>query len=132
MHAEDEYVLRALRSGAGGYLLKDATSTELEHALRAVAGGNTYLSPAVSKSVVEQLLSREETPSPLERLTPRHREILQLISEGHSTKEIAAKLQLSVKTVETHRSELMKRLDIHDVPGLVRYAIRSGMVSLEQ
>lgn len=130
MHANEEYVLQALRAGAVGYLLKDAGTAELELAIRAVARNETYLSPLVSKHVVADYVRRVGgEPSSLERLTRRQREILQLIAEGHSTQEIAQMLSISVKTVETHRSQLMERLDIHDVAGLVRYAIRMGLVT---
>lgn len=129
MHANEEYVLQALRIGAMGYLLKDAGISELELAIKAISQGETYLSPAVSKHVVANYLQRVgNEPSSLEQLTSRQREILQLIAEGRSTKEIAELLYISVKTVETHRMQLMKRLDIHDVAGLVRYAIRMGLV----
>ncbi len=138
MHSNEEYVAQALRAGAAGYLLKDAVAAELELAVTAVARGETYLSPAVSKHVIADYLRRVgdrkasggggATPAS-ELLTPRQREILQLIAEGRSTKEIASTLHLSVKTVETHRTQLMARLDIHDVAGLVRYAIRIGLVT---
>ncbi|MDZ8051707.1 MAG: response regulator [Aulosira sp. ZfuVER01] len=129
MHANEEYVLQALRIGAMGYLLKDAGISELELAIKAISQGETYLSPAVSKHVVANYLQRVgNEPNSLEQLTSRQREILQLIAEGRSTKEIAELLYISVKTVETHRMQLMKRLDIHDVAGLVRYAIRMGLV----
>ena len=132
MHAAEEYALQALRAGAAGYLLKDADVAELELAILAVARGETYLSPAVSKHLVTDFRRRVAEPSdPLERLTPRQREVLQLIAEGRATKEIAAKLKLSVKTIETHRAQLMDRLDIHDVAGLVRFAVRVGLVSPE-
>jgi DNA-binding NarL/FixJ family response regulator len=130
MHANEEYVLQALRAGAVGYLLKDAGTAELELAIRSVAREETYLSPAISKHVVSDYVRRMGgEPSSLERLTRRQREILQLIAEGHSTQEIAQMLSISVKTVETHRSQLMERLDIHDVASLVRYAIRVGLVT---
>lgn len=138
MHASEEYVLQALRAGASGYLLKESAPTELELALRAVCRGETYLSPVISRHVVDDYLRRVGTssgrekvvdPYPHEHLTPRQREILQLIAEGNSTKEIAGKLNLSVKTVETHRMQLMERLNIRDVAGLVRYAIRTGIIS---
>jgi DNA-binding NarL/FixJ family response regulator len=129
-HANEEYVLRALRSGAAGYMLKDAAAEELELAIKAVAQDKTYLSPSVSRTVVESYLQRATgEKGPIEQLTARQREVLQLIAEGKNTKEIAATLDVSVKTVEAHRLQLMARLDIHDVPGLVRYAIRSGLVS---
>jgi len=133
MNATEEYVLEALRVGASGYLLKNADATELELALKAVLRGETYLSPAVSKHVVADYRRRVGTePSPVERLTPRQREVWQLIAEGHSTKEIARKLDVSVKTVETHRMQLMKQLEVHDVAGLVRYAIRVGLVTVDE
>jgi len=143
MHLNEEYVLQALRAGAAGYLLKESGPVELELAIKAVIRGETYLSPGVSKKVVEDYLRRvsSEPPaaepanssqtaegSPYEQLTPRQREIVQLIAEGKTTKEIAQMLQLSVKTVEMHRAQLMERLDIHDIAGLVRYAIRVGLV----
>ena len=129
MHASEEYALQALRAGAAGYLLKDADLLELERAIVAVARGETYLSPAISKHVIADYKRRvAEQPEPIDRLTPRQREVLRLIAEGLSTKEIAFKLGLSVKTVETHRAQLMERLEIRDVAGLVRFAIRSGLV----
>ena len=133
MHANEEYVHRALKAGVAGYLLKDSGTAELELAVRAVARGETFLSPAISKQVISDYVRRTgaETSS-LEALTPRQREVLQMIAEGHTTKAIARKLELGVKTVETHRAQLMKRLDIHDVAGLVRYAIRSGLVNSER
>ena len=129
MHANEEYVQRALEGGARGYLLKDAGAEELELALRAVARGETYLSPSVSKQVIAGYVRRTRMPGTLEALSPRQREVLQLIAEGHTTKEIAKTLGVGVKTVETHRTQLMKALDIHEVAGLVRYAIRVGLVS---
>lgn len=133
MHANEEYMRQALRTGAAGYVLKDASAADLEQAIKAVARGEPYLSPTISKRVIDEYSrSRAGEPSPLELLTSRQREILQLIAEGHATKDIAHILNLSAKTVETHRAQLMERLDIHDVPGLVRYAIRIGLVSSEQ
>ncbi len=132
MHANEEYVLQALRMGAAGYVLKDSGVSELELALRAIAKGETYLSPAVSKHVVADYMRRVGSESSsLEQLTPRQREILQLLVEGRTMKEIAKLLYISVKTVETHRAQLMERLGIHDVAGLVRYAIRMGLVTPE-
>jgi DNA-binding NarL/FixJ family response regulator len=130
MHADATYVTQALRAGVAGYLLKGAAVSELPLAFQAVMRGETYLTPKVSRSVVEGFL-RDTEPVPVEGLTARQREILQLIAEGHSTKEIARILEVSVKTVETHRTRLMDRLDIHDVPGLVRFAIRAGLVAPE-
>lgn len=132
MHANEEYVGRALEAGAMGYLLKGAEPAELELVFKAVMRGETYLSPSIAKHLVQDYLShRKEKTQPLPDLTSRQREVLQLIAEGCSTKDIANKLKLSVKTVDTHRGELMHRLDIHDVAGLVRYAIRTGLVSTE-
>jgi DNA-binding NarL/FixJ family response regulator len=132
MHSNEEYVLQALRAGAAGYLVKGADTAELEIAIKAVTRGEKYLSPGVSKHVVTTYVQRVGSEnSPLELLTPRQREILQLVVEGHSTKKIASMLNISVKTVETHRMQLMERLDIHDIPGLVRYAIRVGIVKAE-
>lgn len=133
MHSSEEYVCQALRAGAVGYLLKDSGTSELELAIRAVARGESYLSPAVSKHVIADYIKRtgSETGSN-DLLTPRQREVLKLIAEGHSTKAIARTLGISVKTVETHRAQLMERLDIRDVAGLVRYAIRVGMVSSDE
>lgn len=132
MHANDEYLRQAFGAGAAGYLLKGADPAELELALKAVMRGETYLTPAVSKRLVQDFLQQDGEPvSPQSVLTPRQREILQMIAEGHSTKEIATRLDLSVKTVETHRAAIMKRLDIHDVPGLVRYAIRAGLITTD-
>jgi DNA-binding NarL/FixJ family response regulator len=130
-HANEEYVLRALRRGASGYMLKEAAAEELELAIKAVTQDKTYLSPSVSRTAVESYLQRAGGEEG-EQLTPRQREILQLVAEGKNTKEIASLLGISIKTVEAHRLQLMARLDIHDVPGLVRYAIRSGLVSSER
>jgi len=127
MHSNEEYVSRALRAGAAGYLLKDAGTSELEAAIRAVVRGQTFLSAAVSRRGAAD--GAAQGPTALEALTPRQREVLQLIAEGHSTKGTAAVLGLSVKTVETHRTQLMQRLAIHDVAGLVRYAMRAGLIN---
>lgn len=129
MHAGEAYVAQALRAGVQGYLLKDSAAAELELALRSVMRGETYLSPAISRHVVEGFLHGVMGEAdPLAALTPRQREILQLIAEGKANKEIAAALKLSVKTVEAHRAQLMDRLGIHDIAGLVRLAIRAGLV----
>jgi DNA-binding NarL/FixJ family response regulator len=131
MHANEEYVLQALRAGASGYLLKEAATAELEIALQAVSRGETYLSPPVSRAVVDGYVHRTAEREPQDGLTPRQREILRLIAKGLGTKEIAYELSLSVKTVETHRAMLMERLNIRDVAGLTRYAIRAGLVSAD-
>jgi DNA-binding NarL/FixJ family response regulator len=130
MYQNEEYVRQALRNGAVGYLLKDAAPVELDLAIRAVMRGETYLSPAVSKGVIGDYVQRLRSETHVgAKLTPRQREVLQLVAEGLSTKDIARRLDLSVKTVDTHRSQLMKQLDIHEVAGLVRYAMRVGVVS---
>ena len=132
MNATEEYVLQALRAGATGYLLKNISPSELELAVNAVAKGETYLTAAVSKHVIENYVRRVGTQtSSLDRLTPRQREVLQLIAEGHRTKEIAKRLTISVKTVEMHRTQIMEALDIHEIAGLVRYAIRMGIITPE-
>jgi len=136
MHLNEQYVMQAVRAGAAGYLLKDAASNELEQAVRTVARGDTYLDQAASKHLLTAYRGRREPktdsdehePAPTDILTARQREILQLIAEGHTTKEIAALLHRSEKTIEGHRSRLMNQLDIHDVVGLVRYAIRIGLI----
>jgi DNA-binding NarL/FixJ family response regulator len=131
MNADGDSVLRALRAGAGGYLVKTADPAELELAIRAVARGEKFLSLAISEHVVAACLGQvDKEQTSLERLTPRQREVLQLVAEGHTTKEIAKKLDVSVKTAESYRFELMTALDIHDVASLTRYAIRAGLVSL--
>ncbi len=132
-HANEEYVIRALREGASGYMLKDSATSELELAINSVIQGKIYLSPSISRTVIDDYLQRVSgAVSPLEQLTSRQREILQLIAEGKNVKAIAADLDVSIKTVESHRLQLMDRLNIHDVPGLVRYAIRNGLVSAER
>lgn len=132
MHANEEYVRESFRAGARGYLLKGADPLELHIALNAVSRGETYLTPTVSSQVVTSFVSgRKPCGSALDQLTSRQREVLQLIAEGQSTKDIAQTLSLSVKTVETHRADIMERLGIHDVPGLVKFAIRSGLITVE-
>lgn len=132
MHRSEEYVLQALRAGAAGYLLKGSAVAELEVAIRAVARGETYLSPPVSKRVVDDYLSRTGgSTDSLAALTPRQREILQLVAEGHTSKEVAQRLGVSYRTIEVHRHQLMKRLGVHDLPGLVRFAVRAGLVEHE-
>jgi DNA-binding NarL/FixJ family response regulator len=131
MHSGEEYVLQALRAGAVGYLLKDAATGELELALRSVMRGESWLSPSVSRQVVEGYMHRSGGETAPEVLTARQREVLKLVAGGKSTKEIAFLLNLSVKTVETHRAQIMERLGIRDVAGLVRYALRTGLVPPE-
>jgi DNA-binding NarL/FixJ family response regulator len=132
-HPNEEYVLRALRGGAAGYLIKDAAAEELGLAIKAVTRGQTYLSPLVSRTVVEGYLRRNAgEEGPREPLTARQREVLQLLGEGRTTKEIASLLGISSKTAESHRAQIMARLDIHDLAGLVRYAIRTGLISADK
>jgi DNA-binding NarL/FixJ family response regulator len=133
LHANEEYVLQALRAGASGYLLKEAATAELGLALAAVARGETYLSPPVSRAVVDGYVNRTAGDSGSDEvLTPRQKQILEFIAKGLGTKEIAFELDLSVKTVETHRAMLMERLGIRDVAGLTRYAIRQGLISPDE
>lgn len=130
MHQNEEYIRQALRHGAKGYLLKDAAPLELDMAIKAIRRGETFLSPAVAHGVMidyAQRLRNEEAA--VDPLTPRQREVLKLIAEGRSSKEIARLLDLSVKTVDTHRGQLMRQLDVHEVAGLVRYAMRSGLIT---
>jgi DNA-binding NarL/FixJ family response regulator len=130
MNSAEEFVLQAVRAGASGYLLKNARTAELEQALRSVAEGQTYLSPAVSAHVIDDCKrNADSNESAKNALTPRQREVLQLVAEGSSTKQIAKHLGVSVKTIEMYRSQLMKALDIHDIAGLTRYAVRMGIVS---
>lgn len=130
MHAGPEYVARALQAGASGYLLKDSAVEELASALEAVLAGRRYLSRGIDAAVVEAFLAAGVGEGALLAvLTPRQREILQLIAEGTSTRDMAERLFVSVKTVETHRAQIMERLGIRDVAGLVRFAIRAGLIS---
>ncbi len=133
VHDAEEYAFQALRAGAAGYLPKSAASSELRLAIEHVMSGKKYLSPTIEqKATFESGRSTSEGLAPMSELTPRQLEVLTLIAEGHSTKDIARALNISVKTVETHRAQLMDRLNIHDVASLVRYAIRMGLVSIEQ
>jgi len=132
-HEEEEYYWHALKVGASGYLLKRAATTELQAALERVVEGEIYLSREISARLVKQLPLQQiaHAKCPLEQLTERQREILQLIAEGQTTKAIALILKVSPKTVEYHRAQLMQRLNIFDVPGLVRFALRNGLISQE-
>lgn len=135
MHDSAEYVDQALRAGVAGYVLKDAAPLELEFALQAVMRGETYLSPRVSSQVVQSLVERmpkAPVESELALLSPRQKEILKAIANGRSTKQIAFDLGVSIKTIETHRGQIMERLDIHDLAGLVRFAVRVGLVSTDK
>lgn len=133
MHSDNLFVTEMLKSGASGYLLKDCAFEELTQAIRAVVAGKTYLSPSISGVVVNDYLHRlsKVDISDSDALTDREREVLQLIAEGNSTKQIALKLHISVKTVETHRRQMMNKLDIYTVAELTKYAILKGITSLE-
>lgn len=130
MYNDREYVTEAIQSGAAGYLIKDAAVGELAQAIAAVQRGDTYLSPSVSRKLAEAFVNRAE-PAQEASLTARQTEILRLVAQGHSSKEIARKLDLSIKTIETHRSQIMDRLSIRDLAGLVRYAIRNQIIGDE-
>ena len=132
MYSDEEHVYLALRAGAAGYLLKGAAREELELAIRAVAQGEMYLSPTVSKPIIMEYGGRATGETSLvKRLSARQIQVLQLIAKGKTTKQVALELNISAKTVETHRMQLMDRLEIHDIPGLVRFAIKVGLVALE-
>lgn len=132
MHSDESYVLRALKAGAKGYLLKDSAESDLIRAVHAVAGGKSFFSPAVSKVLLDDYvrkLQRSGAEDIYDLLTPREREILQLIAEGKSNKDVANLLNLSVYTVETHRSNMMEKLNLRGVPELILYAVRKGIIS---
>lgn len=128
MHAAEEYVNRALAIGVSGYLLKDAATLELQAALDAVSAGQTYLSPRITSQLLEARARPGELP-PKAALTTRQLEVLRLLALGRSVREIAADLEISAKTVETYRAQIMTRLDLHDLASLVRYAIRTGLIT---
>jgi DNA-binding NarL/FixJ family response regulator len=139
MYTDTEYIIQALRSGASGYLLKDSAPAELKKAIEAVMKDDIYISSSISSDVINNFVAgrrkisqTDEIVSSREMLTSRQREILQLIAEGNSTKMIADKLYISVKTVETHRAQLMKKLGIYDIAGLVKYAIKIGLIFPER
>lgn len=134
MHTNEEYVFEILRAGASGYIVKKAAPTELVSAIRAIKQGGSFLSPSISKRVIDEYVLRageEIKEDAFKLLTNREREVLQLIAEGYSTREISEKLFVSVKTVEAHRSNLMKKLDLHGTADLTRYAVRRGIVDSE-
>lgn len=134
VHATSEHIYRALEAGAKGYLLKESAGQRVVAAVRAVHAGHRYLCPQIGESVIDDYVLRRqgaEAKSPLERLSAREREILQLVVEGKSSAEIAEVLRISPKTVETYRSRLMQKLEIHDLPGLVKFAIQHGLTPLE-
>ena len=132
IYADEEHVYQALRAGAAGYLLKGAATEELELAIRSVGRGETYLSPPVSKPVIMEYIRRTNVGmTSREQLSPRQAQILKLIAEGMTTKQVAMELEISVKTVESHRAALMMRVGVHDVAGLVRYAVKVGLIDLQ-
>jgi len=125
-HDEDHYVAEAMRAGVSAYVLKSQVANDLVHAIREVCRGSVYLSPSISHAVIGAYLSKSDSPA--DPLSARERQVLQLVGEGKSTKEAAKQLGLSVKTVESHRARLMRKLDLHQTAGLVRYAIRRGLI----
>ncbi len=134
MHSDKRFVMGMLRAGASGYLLKDCASQELANAIVQVAGGKKYLSPEITGVVIDDFLlggSSEEVTTAASPLSPREREVLQLIAEGWSTKQIASHLYVSIKTIETHRRQIMRKLDLHAIADLTKYAIREGLTSIE-
>ena len=134
MHGDEQYIYEALKAGAKGYVLKSAAVKELTSALRAVAAGKHYVSPSLASVVVDDYVRRakgEAVPSQADKLTAREREVLQLIAEGHSSAEVAKSLFISVRTVETHRHNIMEKLGIHSIAGLTRFAIRHRLCSLQ-
>jgi len=139
MHASEPYVAAAMRAGAQGYLLKESAVDELADAIRALRAGRSYISRALTDALLPAYLRQLNQPGgaraeeqPLPQLTPRQREVLQLLAEGHSTRAVAERLHLSVKTVETHRTEIGRRVGIADIAGLTRYAVRIGLVSADR
>jgi two-component system, NarL family, response regulator NreC len=126
MHKEAVYVREILRAGARGYILKDAIDTELLNAIRSVAGGDGYISPAVSGALLNDY--RKDVTDPVDLLSPRERQVLQMIAEGKTNKEIATQLNLSVYTVDSHRGKIMEKLNLHSTGELVRFAIKRGLV----
>lgn len=132
MHSDEGYVLRALKAGAKGYMLKDSAEADLASAIRAVTAGKSFFSPAVSKILLEDYmrkLKRTGAEDSFDLLSPREREVLQLVAEGKSSKEVANLLRLSVYTVETHRAKVMQKLNLHNIPELILYAVRKGVIS---
>jgi len=134
MHSDKRFVMGMLRAGASGYLLKDCASQELANAILQVASGKKYLSPEITGVVIDDFLqggTSEEDATAASQLSPREREVLQLIAEGWSTKQIASHLYVSIKTIETHRRKIMKKLDLHAIADLTKYAIREGLTAIE-
>jgi DNA-binding NarL/FixJ family response regulator len=135
MYSDEAIVRQAIRAGVGGYLLKRSLSDELTLAIRAVLRGESYLSPGVSRVLMDDFLdanTKAKSASPIHRLTSRERQVMQLIAEGHTTKSIANTIGVSHKTVEKHRSNLMAKLDVHDIAGIVRMAIKYGLIFIDE
>jgi len=133
MHKNEEYVLQSFQAGASGYILKEGAVEELVSAIRSISADKSFLSPTVSKTLVDAYLRKMETgktETPFDLLTDREREVLQLIAEGYTNREVAKQLFISVKTVEAHRAHIMQKLNIHDIAKLVKYAIQKGLVDL--
>lgn len=128
MHGSSEHIYRALQAGARGYLLKESAGSEVVGAVRAVAAGRRFLSERTADTALDAYLAQGRTKSPLESLSPRERQLLQLLAEGRSNSEAARLLSLSVKTVETYRSRLLQKLGLHDLPALVRFALEHGLI----
>lgn len=126
MHTEDHYVLEALRAGVKGYVVKTQAAADLVRAIQEVQRGMVYLSPGISQTIVQAYLTKSEVPP--DPLSPREREVLQLIAEGKTTKEVAGLLGISFKTAESHRMRIMRKVDVHETAGLVRYAVRRGLI----
>ena len=131
IHSATEHIFRALQAGAQGYLLKETAGVEVAEAVRAVHAGRRYLSNKIAETVIEDYINQRHAASPLDRLSPREREVLQLVAEGKSSAQIAETLGLSTKSVETYRARLMSKLDLDDLPSLVKFAIQHGLISLE-
>jgi len=132
MHSDESYVIRALKAGARGYLLKDSAEGDLIAAIHAITDGKSFFSPAISRILVEDYmrqLEQQHVEDTYELLTAREREILQLLAEGKTNKEVAAMLNLSIYTVETHRTHILQKLNLHSVPELILYAVRKGIIA---
>lgn len=133
MYTNEEYILQILQAGASGYVVKQAAPAELLSAIQAVYRGDSFLSPSISKTLIDEYIKHTAPQNPIEqeKLTDREREVLQLIAEGYSNREIADKLNLSVKTIGVHRTNIMEKLEVHNVTDLVKYALRKGIISLD-
>jgi DNA-binding NarL/FixJ family response regulator len=131
MYSNTGYVLRALRAGAAGYVVKKSAATEVVEAIREVNAGRLYLSRQFTEGAIDQFIQEATAADPLTRLSSRERQVLQLLAEGHSNAEIASTLALSPKSVETYRARMEQKLDIHDLAGLVKFAIQNGVISIE-